>query len=107
METKNNATPNKGGRTTTAERQQKLNAFSYYRSIGKSQKETARLISVTEKTAGRYERLRLKRLQQPAELIKLLTAKANEPTTTAKDLVYLTKEIDRLSDKLNKSGNLF
>lgn len=93
-------TINKGGRPTTADRTNKLRAFYLYRSQGKNQKETAQLVGITEKTAGKYERMRLKQLPPTtADLIAILEAKAKDKTTTAKDLVQLTKEIDRLTEK--------
>ena len=95
-------TTKKGGRPTTTERLEKINAFCVYRSQGKNQKESAELVGVNEKTATKYERMRLKQLQPTADLIELLEAKAKEKATTPKDLVMLSKEITRLRDKQSK-----
>lgn len=92
----------KGGRPTTAERLEKINAFCMYRQQGKNQKETAFLMGITEKTATKYERVRLKQLQLSYDFIALLEEKAKEKATTPKDLVMLSKEIDRLRDKQSK-----
>lgn len=99
-------TKNKGGRMTTAERLKKLQVFSNFRNTGNSIKESGKLAGMSEKTAYGYERIRLKQLQPTADLITLLEAKAKAKETTAKDLVLLTKEIDRLSDKLQKTRNI-
>ena len=107
METKTTTPKSKGGRTTTAERMQNMSAVCTYRQMGKTLKETAQIVGITEKTAGKYERQRLKSIGKTAELITLLEAKAKAIETTPKDLVLLTKEIDRLNDKVQKNGTLF
>ena len=99
-------TKNKDGRITTAERLKKIQVFSNFRNIGNNIKESGQFAGMSEKTAYGYERIRLKQLQPTADLIELLESKAKAKETTAKDLVLLTKEIDRLSDKLQKTRNL-
>lgn len=88
-----------GGRPTIDEQNRKLKAFTECRKQGKNLKESAVIVGMTEKTAGKYERLRLKRLQPNADLITVLEAKAKDKNISAKDLVLLTKEIERLREK--------
>lgn len=101
------ATKNKGGRLNHTGQMQRLNLYIIEHAKGKNQKEISVILGITEKTAGRYERMRLKKLQPSADLIALLEAKAKDKTTTAKDLVILTKEIDRLLEKHPQTRNLF
>lgn len=91
---------------SNAETIERFNTYCTYRTQGKDQKTAGCLAGISEKTAGSYERKRMKRLQTTADLITLLEAKAKAKETTAKDLVLLTKEIDRLSDKLQKTRNI-
>ena len=96
METTTNK---KGGRLNTAQQIDRLNAYTTEYTKGKTQKEISKSLGITEKTAGRYERMRLKRLQPTADLIELLKDKTKDKNITVRDLVALTKEIDRLLDK--------
>ena len=92
----------KGGRLNAYQQQKRLNAYCIEYAKGKTQKAIAETLGITEKTAVRYGRMRLKQLQPTADLIALLEAKAKEKATTPKDLVMLSKEIDRLREKQSK-----
>lgn len=96
-----------GQKMSKPEKLERLNAYCYYRQTGKTQQIAGQMVGIAEKTAGQFERLRMKRVRDTAEIIDVLKAKAKATDTPAKDLVLLSKEIDRLSDKLQKNGNLF
>lgn len=96
-----------GQRMSKPEKLERLNAYCTYRQMGKTQQIAGQLVGIAEKTAGHFERLRMKRFRDTTEIIEVLKTKAKAKDTPAKDLVLLSKEIDRLSDKLQKNSSLF
>lgn len=96
----------KSKKAPSTETKKKMQKYNEYRAKGHNQKESAKLVGITEKTAGKYELKRLEGVQQSiTEIDKLITRleqKADEPTTSAKDLIQLTAEIERLNEKKKK-----
>ena len=98
--------PPKPTKAPSTETKKKMQKYNECRAKGYNQKESAKMIGITEKTAGKYELKRLESVRNNiTELDKLiirLEQKADEPTTSAKDLIQLTAEIERLNEKKKK-----
>lgn len=98
-------TKKNNGRPTDAERERNFATYCESRAKGHNQKDSGNLAGVNEKTARKYERMRLQtqseKVEQLRKLRQRLEAKADHPEITAKDLISLTKYIKQLDDEIS------
>ena len=80
-----------------------LNIYSALRAKGFTQKECSIFAGITEKTAGKYEKERVKKIRSEIKelesLIERLNIRADDPTIKTKELLELTARIEELNTK--------
>lgn len=96
--------PRKTGRLTTKQHSEAKERFKVFRSMGFSLTEIAQKLNISLRTIQRYENEILEReisqIKRLQKIIQILEKRAFNPKTPVKDLVIITKEIERLECKI-------
>lgn len=99
-------TKKNNGRPTDAERERNFTTYCESRAKGHDKRESGNLAGVNEKTARKYERLRLQaqteKVERLQKLRQRLETKADRPEITAKELISLTQYIKQLDEEISE-----
>lgn len=96
----------KAGRMTAKQHSEAKEKFKAFRCMGLPLTEIAQKSNISIRTIQRYEKeilmAEMKEIIHLQKIISILETRAFDPKTPVKDLITLTKEIERLRCKITK-----